>query len=354
MKFIKVTNQDICKYNDWLRKAENGHILQSVEWAEFKQGEWEPHFFVIEKDGLQVGSVTALVRNIPIINRPMIYLPRGPVLLDYSDKEVWKFFRDELTEFAKSIKGIFIKLDPAVTIDNPCNSFLEELGFISQKTTIGFGGIQPAATIRNSLKGSMQDAFERIPGKTRYNVRYPEKKGVVYERKNDAGIDEFYEIMECTAKRGKFTIRPKEYYRVLFKHYKEDVTLITATYEDTVIAAGMYLKYGNKSWGLYSGASDEHTNLKAFHGLIWKGMEWSKERDASYFDFYGIPVERLSEDSQSTKAYGIYKFKKSFGGDEYDFIGEFDLPVNKPLYLLSQKFMGARNLAKKIVKKLKG
>ena len=44
--------------------------------------------------------------------------------------------------------------------------------------------------------------------------------------------------------------------------------------------------------------------------------------------------EWLSEDNP---LYGLYRFKKGFGGDFTEFVGEMDLVLNKPIYLFVEK-----------------
>ncbi len=332
MQFKEITNEDLSVYNNWHSSVETCHILQSTQWAEFKKGEWKPHFFIIENSGQVVAIASALVRNIPILNRPMIYLPRGPIFTDYTNKEMWTCFFDGITQFAKEIKAFLVRIDPAITVDNPCTEYFKDYGLISLKTDEGFGGLQPAATIRVNIKDSLEDIHKNFPKKTRYGIRYAEKNGVVYKTSGAEGLEDFYKVMSHTSKRAQFNLRPKSYYQKLLELYGDDVAFVSSYYEEDLISSGMYFKFGNKVWALYGGATDKHTNLQAGHGLEWTAMQWAKGKGAEYFDLFGIPVYRESENEKNKGVYGIYKFKKSFGGDEYDFIGEFDLPINKGFY----------------------
>ncbi len=336
MRLIEVKEDKLKEYSAWLKETDKGHVFQSVEWAFIKKGTWTPHFFMIEYGGKIIGSTTMHIRNIPVINKKMIYLPRGPVFLTYEDKAVWNEFKLAITKFAKEMGAILVKMDPAITVDKKTANILKELGFISLKKKTGFGGFEPAATIRFNLEGPEEDVFQRIPKKTRYNIRYPEKQGVIYQNTGPAGLDDYLKVMQDTSERAEFVIRTKEYYSKLFKTFGDDIMLTMGYLDGEPIAGGITIVHGDKAWAFSGGSSNSHRNLKAFHGLIWQRMLWAKEKGAKLFDFYGIPVNRDSENEDNKKVYGIYLFKKSFGGEEYDFIGEYDLPVNKAFYKMWQ------------------
>ncbi|QNO16134.1 peptidoglycan bridge formation glycyltransferase FemA/FemB family protein [Alkalicella caledoniensis] len=348
----EVTELDLGTYTDWLCSAVNGHLLQSVNWSKVKREDWRSRFFMVIDNEEIIGSFCVLIRKLPIINKSFIYIPRGPVLKDTLDFSVWKFIKDEIIKIGKAEDALFIKIDPQIT-DARVETFLKELGFQSKKDNEGFGGIQPASTTILDISNSDENILSNFSKGIRYNIKYPSKKGVTYINTGIEGIEDFSKIMKQTAIRGEFTTRNQIYYKRLFELLGEDVSLIIGYYDNKPITGGITVVYGNKSWALYGGASSEHRNLKAYHGLIWERILWSKSRGADSFDFHGIPVDRAEESCKNSKEYGIYQFKKSFGGDEYDFIGEFDLPLNIPLYHLSQKGIQARSLMNKLKKKIK-
>ena len=51
--------------------------------------------------------------------------------------------------------------------------------------------------------------------------------------------------------------------------------------------------------------------------------------------------------------YGVYEFKKGFGGQVVELIGEFDLVVNKPKYLLYKVAFGSYKKIKNLINKIK-
>ena len=76
---MKLVNEDnINKYNEFLTKHDRCNFQQSVEWAKVKSN-WKNEIILVENDdGEIVGSLSVLIRKIPIFGN-MMYSPRGPV-----------------------------------------------------------------------------------------------------------------------------------------------------------------------------------------------------------------------------------------------------------------------------------
>lgn len=337
MKFQRVSPQEFSDYDKWLETTDNGHLLQSSKWADFKRGEWQPHCFFIKKDEDILGAATVLVRSLPIVSKKVLYLSRGPVLVDYENRELWQGFTDGIRQFAREIQGAVIKIDPAIPQDSLCSQILQELGYKSLKTQEGFGGgIQPAATIRVDLTPPLEEIHKGFPKKTRYGIRHAESNGVIFKRQGVEGLADFYEAMQATARRAKLALRPLKYYRRVMDLFGTDATLINSYLDNQLISSGLYVKFGNKVWALYGGITYKHPHIQVGHALEWEGMKWAKDRGAQWFDFFGIPVYRESESKLNQDIYGIYRFKRTFGGQEMDFIGEYDLAVEPVAYGLWQ------------------
>ena len=66
------------------------------------------------------------------------------------------------------------------------------------------------------------------------------------------------------------------------------------------------------------------------------------------YNFYGISGNLVESDPM----YGIYLMKKGFGGEVLELLGEFDYPVNKPLYRLYKTSYAAVRKAKKLKTKI--
>jgi peptidoglycan pentaglycine glycine transferase (the first glycine) len=73
----------------------------------------------------------------------------------------------------------------------------------------------------------------------------------------------------------------------------------------------------------------------------------AKEKCYKVMDFFGT----TGNPNKDNKIYGIHLFKKRFGGEYIEFVGEFDLVTNKFMYFIFTKLIPLyRNIKKKIFK----
>ena len=59
-------------------------------------------------------------------------------------------------------------------------------------------------------------------------------------------------------------------------------------------------------------------------------INYAKEHNYQTFNFYGID----GDFSKESKNYGLFDFKRGFGAEVVELIGEFDLVIDKPMYIL--------------------
>lgn len=95
-----------------------------------------------------------------------------------------------------------------------------------------------------------------------------------------------------------------------------------------IVSGAIFLLFGGKAWYLYGASDNIYRNLMPNALIQWEMIRYAKANGAHLYDFRGISGD-LSPDHH---LYGLYRFKKGFGGEFTEFIGEFDLIINKPLY----------------------
>ena len=122
--------------------------------------------------------------------------------------------------------------------------------------------------------------------------------------------------------------RQPEYFAQMLDNLGEHCRLYMAFSEGQPIAGTLAIHYGDKVWYLYGASSNEHRNLMPNYLLQWRMIQWAIETGCRVYDFRGVSGD-LSEDNP---LYGLYKFKKGFGGEFTEFVGEMDLVINKPVY----------------------
>jgi len=77
----------------------------------------------------------------------------------------------------------------------------------------------------------------------------------------------------------------------------------------------------------------------ASYGVQWAGMQWAKARGARCYDMVGVPdadVETLEARfaERSDGLWGVYRFKRGWGGTVVRGAGAWDRVYNRLIYAL--------------------
>jgi lipid II:glycine glycyltransferase (peptidoglycan interpeptide bridge formation enzyme) len=160
-----------------------------------------------------------------------------------------------------------------------------------------------------------------MKGKTRYNVRLADRKGVeVVEPDFDEAWATFYEWMKATSERKEDYVlrRSRDYlYGVMRSMHDAGQGRLFFAEHEGVPLAGMYVfTFGEKYWYMYGASSDEKRNLKPNYLLQWEVMRWAKRRGLTHYDMVGVP--KSEELNEGSSLWNVYKFKEGFGGEISD------------------------------------
>jgi len=349
MKFV--TDEETLKeYKEFLIKHERCNFQQSPEWAKVKSN-WKHEVVLAEaEDGKIIGILSILIRKIPIFGNIM-YSSRGPIC-DIHDLQVLNQLTEGAKELAKKYKAIVFKMEPDIeSSDKEFRKSVENLGYkIKDKAKNFREVIQSRYVFRLNIKNKTEDeVFAGFHQKTRYNVRLAIKKGVVVKEGKKEDLKEFYKIMSETGNRDGFIIRSLSYFEKMYDELApEYMKIFMAYYEGKAIAGVIPVWYGNKTWYLYGASSNEHRNLMPNYLLQWEMIKLAIQKKCEIYDLRGVSGTIDKKHPQ----YGLYRFKKGFGGDFLEFIGEVYIPF-KPviysIYRVSEKvFRNLRGLIAKL------
>ena len=104
----------------------------------------------------------------------------------------------------------------------------------------------------------------------------------------------------------------------------------------------LFLIYGNEVLSLFGGTDDNLMQFQSAYTVHYAGIKYAIDNHYKRYNFYGITGDFREENP----LYGLYLFKKSFGGHVVELIGEYDLVISKFWYTMY-------NLAFKFYHKLK-
>ena len=96
-------------------------------------------------------------------------------------------------------------------------------------------------------------------------------------------------------------------------------------------------QYADKTWALYAANDMDYGKFFANYAVYQQQIRDAKEEGREVFDVFGT-VGR-PEEAGSTA--GLYEFKKKWGGELTEFIGEFDYILNKPVFFAYSKLIPA-------------
>jgi peptidoglycan pentaglycine glycine transferase (the first glycine) len=324
----------LAEWNLFTQKRPECHFLQTGEWGELKAAfGWQPFRIINGETGVQ-----CLFRSLPL-GFTLAYLPK-PMSID--NQMLW----DEIDFLCRSQRAIFLKVEPDEWLmkSNAGTRLHNSLppGFIASPHHI-----QPSRTILLNLSGSEEAILSRMKQKCRYNIRLAEKKGVTIRPWND--LKGFHDLMTVTGSRDRFEVHALEYYNRAYDlfHPSGMAEIFMADFAGKPLAALMVFVRGKRAWYLYGASTDEERNRMPTYLLQWEAMRWAKSKGAEEYDLWGVPDEDESTleaqfESRNDGLWGVYRFKRGFGGEILRAEPAMDKVYNSLLYRLYVRRMAGR------------
>lgn len=326
------------EYKKFLEGHERCNFQQSLEWGKVKSF-WKNEVVLAEDQNNNIiGSLSVLIRKIPIYGN-LMYSSRGPVC-DIHSEEVLKQLTEGTKLLAKKYKAMVLKIEPDIKKDDQeFRDIVQKLGYQIKDDAKNFSEeIQPRFVFRLDIKGKTEDeVFAGFHSKTRYNVRLATKKGVTVKEGSKEDLKDFHRIMVETGERDGFIIRPLEYFEKMYDELAPNhMKVLMAYFEGKPISGVIPIMYGNKTWYLYGASSNAYRNVMPNYLLQWEMIKMAIARKDDVFDLRGVS----GVVDENHPQYGLYRFKKGFGAEFTEFIGEIFIPY-KPfkykMYKLSEK-----------------
>jgi Uncharacterized protein involved in methicillin resistance len=366
----------------------NIHFCQTVNWGKFKSNYgWETNYIALQKNNKIVAASMFLKKKVPIINKHIFYAGRG-FLMDYNDHVTLKIFTREMKNYLKRQKGIFVKLDPYIIhmehsgnyeiVENGVNNYkiirtLKKFGYVHHgytKGLTGAGAAKPRWEYRINLKEkSMEEIYQRFNKTTKRLLKKDSNKYVSVRELQQKELGVFCKIEENTCNTKHFPYRGDSFFKNMYDElYKDSMikvmvaeldldqyihtleteatndkkqydtaNLLTELKEErdksgskVVLASSLFITVGNEIVYFAGGSNRKYMKYKAQFLIQWEMIQFAKKENYDYYNFGGIS----GDNSEKNPHYGLWRFKNNFGGEVTEFIGEFDLVINKTFYFL--------------------
>ena len=374
------------RHDAFVRQSPLCNLLQSSDWAKVKEN-WDHAIVGVEDEEGLKASAMVLIKRLPL-HFTMMYIPRGPIM-DHTDEQLVCFFMSALKRWAKRYHCLFIKMDPGIHYKD--YRIEEGDGPIGEDIPLILDNMKKAGAIHQGfttyIEESIQPRYQAnvyacedfeasLPRHTRRLIKDAVKRDVRVVRAGKEQIQAFSDVVALTEKRKHVSLRNQEYFQQLMDIYGDDCYLFLAEVDipqtlnrlyaekqqndeelaslgdgapkkkrrlddihralerdisefeqeypqKTVIAGVLSIRMGDTLEMLYAGMNDRFKKFMPQYYLYTEIMKHAFARGCRYANMGGVEGD-LSD--------GLTKFKANFAPYINEFIGEFDLPVNKVLY----------------------
>lgn len=344
---LALVEPDAEAWDGFVAAHAQGSLLQQRAWGELKSGfGWQARrVAVLRGDGVLVAGAILLLRS--RFGLSVAYTPRGPLLS--GDAAVDTLLLAGLERLARRARAVLLRLEPNLTEDDPAADITH--------TWLLLQGLQPAPTIqpRSSihvqLAPSEQALLAACSKGHRADIRRAERGGVTVRVGGEEELGLFYAIMSATGARAGFSIHSEAYYRAAWQRFQPRSRLLVAELDGRAVAAHMLFADTRTGLYLYSGADEAGLKAGANHLLEWHALRWAKSLGCVRYDFWGVPDalgrvaaapdeaarSALEEQAKGDPLYGVYRFKKGFGGSVVRYLPAYDRVLIPPLYGLARR-----------------
>jgi serine/alanine adding enzyme len=371
----------------FVQSSDQNSLFQCSPWAAVKNN-WEHLFTCVTEEGRMVGSALVLIRPMPL-HTTLFYIPRGPVM-DYNRADLVQFYLSQLVSLAKSRHAIAVRFDPKILSRKyPYKERMNPQEYRNQDVIDllkSCGAVHRGFTVRieestqprfNAEMDIIPDYRSTIEHKTVHAFETAERKGVEVYQGTEV-LHDFATAMHYTEVRKKVALRKEDYFRNMMDVYQdhaicmvaklnfarqlkrleesiavrkseleqkhsrkelnqirqmlqEDETEQKRLMEDQkrensadVITCGILACYNSGIMELfYMGNNPDYMRMKSSYLLYDRCLAIAAEKGIPECSFGGI---------EGTLDDGLTLFKSNFPMNVEEYIGEFNLVLNKPLY----------------------
>jgi lipid II:glycine glycyltransferase (peptidoglycan interpeptide bridge formation enzyme) len=367
-------------WNSIIAKLPNPHFLQTYEWGQVKaKYGWQPIYLVWDEQGNMKAetdvdrlssfvfppSAAALILKRQILRNgfaarlSILYSPKGPLLLDWTNEPLRTRVLNDLQSFAKQQGAIFLKMDPDVVLGTGVPASEDEVVYdngqlvMKDLTRRGWGyasnQIQFKNTVVIDLNSTEEEMLARMKQKTRYNIRLAEKKGVALRVGMKDDLPMLYKMYAETSVRDGFVIRDEGYYKTVWELFmsNEQSSVVNrqssmpfaepliAEVDGEPVAAIFVFYFAGRAYYVYGMSRNVHREKMPTYLLQWEAMKRAKAKGCVAYDLWGAPEVFDESDSM----WGVYRFKEGLGGKVVRTLGAWDFAPSPLWYTLYSKMM---------------
>ncbi len=366
---------DAATHVEHLRSLPSASFLQTPAWGKVK-ADWRSESIGWFDDGELIGVALVLHRRLPGLGRTLAYVPEGPVIewASTAEPDGLVTWLDPMVEHLRAARAFAIRLGPPVVtrrwqastvkqaIADPALSRLGDVpadvvepvgdavvhqlragGWRLSQSSAGFAAGQPRHVFQLPLADRDEDGLlAGMNQQWRRNIKKAAKAGVVVSRGGADDLAAFHGAYTETAERDHFSPRPLRYFEQMYAAMtREDpdrIRLYLAHHEGDLVSATTWVRVGRHTWYSYGASSTEKRDVRGSNAIQWAMVQDALASGADVYDLRGI-TDTLDEQDHH---FGLIQFKVGTGGEAVEYVGEWDLPVNRLIYKAFDAYMSRR------------
>lgn len=311
--------------------------MQSYDWGSYKAAlGWHVVRVAVTRQGRVVAGAQILLRRLPWLPWTMAYVPRGP-LVNLEDTDVVQELFAAIHEAARARGALFLRVEPNLIDDASHGRAMRRHGFRRTTQTN-----QPRSTLWVDLRVGEEALFRGLRKKTRQYVRRGEDAGVEIFWGGDEHLPDLHRVVRVTSRLKGIGYRGRRFYDEAWRIFRTSgsVELALARHRGEIVAATMVFRFGGTCMHLFGGTTEQGRSVHASYLLQWSCLRRATRAGLQFVDLWGIPDEVATMSPAEHEAalprndelWGVYKFKRGFGGEVVSFLGTFDYVYRPSLY----------------------
>jgi len=232
---------------------------------------------------------------------------------------------NDLKKLAQEKNLILIKLEPKYVPKSDADKN-QLIRLLRNEECIPGKRLFTPTTFYIDLTKSEEELLKSFHPKTRYNIRLAQKNGVsVTEDNSEKAFQKYLELTRETVQRQGFYAHTEGYHKLMWKHLKAAgiAHLLTARHKGKIITTWVVFVWKDSLYYPYGASTEKYKNVMANNLMMWEAIKFGKSLGLKTFDLWGREEGK-----------GFTKFKEGYNPTVVEFLGTWDLVLNKPVYWL--------------------
>jgi lipid II:glycine glycyltransferase (peptidoglycan interpeptide bridge formation enzyme) len=318
--------------NNWeeiIQPLKGSNIFQTSHWANYKLlSGWSSEKYIFVDDRGQVDYALQVLKKTYLNFFKIYWIPGGIA----AKKSVENKINDKMEKFIDNLsQNNYLQYLRINLLQNKYDEFkIEKKNFSNSNVKVNSG-----FTIHININKDSEEILSEMKKKHRYYVNKSLKENVNWNfNSNKKYIRDFLECYNnmILEKKIKLMYLSNDHLFLLKNNLKDKMKIITCYQKGELISSCIVLIFNNKAFYYLAVTTSKGRDLNISYAMIFKTILYLKELGIKTFDFGGInPNEK--------KAKGVDHFKKGFGGNIIENLGEYDWASSNIIKIIINKII---------------